>query len=128
MFEDIPLTTRAQRYFLHDGSATTGQQTRDAVPESVLSWSLDWPLSPQNWSPRSPDLIPPFNFHLWEFVKGLVYECDVDTREDLILRTIDEATRINDRDSLRRFTRSVVKQAKICTEAEIGHYEHSLQQ
>jgi hypothetical protein len=45
-----------------------------------------------------------------------------DTREHLIIRIIDSATRINDTDSLRRFTRSVVKHAQIYTEAEIGHY------
>jgi hypothetical protein len=51
-------------------------------------------------------------------MESLIYERRLDTRADTIFLNAHAATRINDRDILRRVTRSGVKQEKICKEAE----------
>jgi hypothetical protein len=53
-----------------------------------------------------------------------VYERNVDTREDLIRRTVDTPTRTSDLDTLRGLTRP----AGICIQAEAGNSGHLLQQ
>jgi hypothetical protein len=57
------------------------------------------------------------------YMKDLVYE----HKTDLIRRSFDVATRITDRDALRRITRSVVKRIRMFIQAEGGHLEHLLQ-
>jgi hypothetical protein len=52
----------------------------------------------KNWPPWSPD----FNllyFHAWKYIWERVYEHKADTCENLIFRTVDKATRTDDRDT-----------------------------
>jgi hypothetical protein len=58
----------------------------------------------------------------------LVYERKLDTRGDLIRRTVDAATGINDQDILRRVAHSVVKWARMCVETEGEHCEDLVKQ
>jgi hypothetical protein len=70
---------------------------------------------PQNRPPRPPDL-KFSDFHVWEYMKDLIYERKVGTQEDLIRRTSDGATSIADRGPLRRIIQSVVTRARMCIE------------
>jgi hypothetical protein len=78
---------------------------------------------PQHWPPRSP-YFSLLDFHVGGYTKDLVYEREVDTREDLIRGIVDVVTRISDRDTFRRVTCPDVKRARMCTEAEGEHFEH----
>lgn len=43
---------------------------------------------------RSPDLIP-LDLHIWGYVKNLVYDCKVDTRDEILQRIFDATRRVN---------------------------------
>jgi len=55
----------------------------------------------QNWPPRSPDL-KPLDYHVWSYMKAMVYAHKVNTREELLLRILDAARSINNAAVLRK--------------------------
>jgi hypothetical protein len=64
------------------------------------------------------------DFHVWRYLKDIVYERNVGTRADLIRRTVDASDRAN----LRHVTRSLVRWEEcVCIEAEGRHSERLLQ-
>ena len=77
-----------------------------------------------SWPPRSPDLTP-LDFCLWGWLKDEVYKDKVNTRDELIVRIMNTAALIKERqDDLRRATRSTVKRIRKCIEVGGGIFEN----
>jgi hypothetical protein len=75
---------------------------------------------------ESTDLIP-FAFCLWGWMKSEVYKRKVDTRDELLARSLDAAARIKKReDQLRRTTRDLCTRVAKCTEAGGGIFGNLL--
>jgi hypothetical protein len=79
----------------------------------------------QNWPPRSPDLNP-LDYHVWGYMKAVVYEQKVNTREDLVHRILSAARSINNAAVLRKVTSSLVIRVRKCMEEDWGHFENLL--
>ena len=77
----------------------------------------------QNWPPRSPDLNP-LDYHVWGYMKAMVYEQKVNTREELVHRILSAARSINNAAVLRKVTSSLVTRVRKCMEADGGHFEN----
>jgi len=60
----------------------------------------------QNWPPWSPDLNP-LDYHVWSYMKAMVYAHKVYTRE-LLQRILSAARNFNNAALLRKFTSPVV--------------------
>jgi hypothetical protein len=76
----------------------------------------------QNWPPQSPDLNP-LDYHVWGYLKAMVYAHKLNTREYLIQRIFSAARSINNVTALRKFTSSVVTRDRKCIQADGGHFE-----
>ena len=68
---------------------------------------MDCRSGAQNWSPRTRDLNP-LDYHVWGYMKAMVYEHKVDTREELLQRILRAARSINNAAVFRKFTSSLV--------------------
>jgi hypothetical protein len=55
-------------------------------------------------------------FCLWGWIKGKVYERNVDTRDELLSRILDAAARIKKSDQLERKTRDLRRRFAKCVE------------
>jgi hypothetical protein len=120
LLEGVPLTTRARMYFQHEGAPPRISRHATQYLNQHFHGSWTGRGGPQNRPQRPLDLIF-LDFHMWEYMIDVVYEHKVGTHENIIRRTSDAATRINDRDTLRRITRSVVKRARMCLEGGGGY-------
>lgn len=67
------------------------------------------------------------DFCLWGWIKSKVYRTKIDTRDDLLARILDVATRIKIcEDQIRRSTRHLSTQVAKCTDVDGGVFEHLL--
>ena len=66
------------------------------------------------------------DFFLWEWTKSEFYRDKVNTRDELVARTMNSAALIKQerQDDLRRATRPVAKRAEKCIEVDGGTFEH----
>jgi len=76
----------------------------------------------QNWPPRSPDLNP-LDYHVWGYVKAMVYAHKLNTREELLQRILSAARSINNAAVLRKVTSSLVTRVRKCIQTDGGHFE-----
>ena len=76
----------------------------------------------QNWPPRSPHLNP-LNYHVWSYMKVMVYAHKVNTREELLQPILSAARSINNAAVLRKVTSSLVTRVRKCIQADGGHCE-----
>jgi len=76
----------------------------------------------QNWPPRSPDLNS-LDYHVWGYMKAMVYARKVNTREELLQRILSAARSTNNAAVLRNVTSSVVTRVRKCVQAAGGHFE-----
>jgi hypothetical protein len=56
----------------------------------------------------------------------MVYECKVDTKDELLQQISDAARRMNNATALRRVTRFLIKRTKYCIQAYSGHLNNYL--
>lgn len=117
LLDNMPLTTWAGMYFWHAG-ALLCLSTGNVEPESALSWSL-------HWLQRSRDLNC-LDFNIWNYMKHLVYECNMDIREAFIHHIVDAVIFISAQETLHCIIHWVVEWEKICIETEEMHPEHLL--
>ena len=81
LLENVPLQTPQQMYYQHDGAPPHFSQ--------VLTQYLDHKFpnrwighgGTRNWPPRSLDLNP-LDYHVWGYMKAMVYEHKFNTREN----------------------------------------------
>jgi len=76
----------------------------------------------QNWPPWSPDLNP-LDYHVWDYMKAMVYAHKVNTREELFKQILRAARSFNNAAVLRKVTSSLVKRVRKCNLAGGGHFE-----
>ena len=79
-----------------------------------------------DWSAKSPDLSP-LDYCVWGWMKGLVYNVKVATRDALLGRILDAADHIrNNQLNLLRATRAVHNRAAACVAAGGGIFENQI--
>ena len=71
--------------------------------------------------PRSPDLNP-LHYHVWGYMKAMVYAHKVNTRE-LPQRILNAARINNNAVLLRRVTSSLATRVRKCIQTDGGHFE-----
>ncbi|EFN71217.1 hypothetical protein EAG_05969, partial [Camponotus floridanus] len=85
LMEDVPLVTRRQMWFQHDGASAHFS----AIVRNYLDQRFNerWigRGSPIAWPPRSPDLSL-LDFFLWGHIKTLIYETPIETEQELVAR------------------------------------------
>lgn len=124
LLENIPNQDRI--WFQHDGApAHFSRRPRDILnaryPNAWIGRG-----GPTHWPPRSPDLTP-LDFHLWGYMKNLVYETVVDSEQDLIGRIVAAAGKIKDEPQiLQRVQRSFLNRCRLCLEQNGRNFEHLL--
>jgi len=66
------------------------------------------------------------NFCLWGWMRSEVYKEKVNTKDELVARTMNSAALIKQerQDDLRRATRPVAKKVEKCIEVDGGIFEH----
>jgi hypothetical protein len=77
----------------------------------------------QIWPPQSLDLNP-LDFHVWGYMKDLVYEHKFDIYGVIIRHIVSVTTHISDKHSL--LHSAVMKWARMCIKVEGTHFEHLL--
>jgi len=112
LLENVPLQIRRQMYYQHDEAPTYFSQ----VPNRWIGRG-----GTQNWPPRSPDMNT-LHYHVWSYIKAMVYERKVNTRE-LMQRILSAAKGINIAAVLRKFTSSLATRVRKCIQADGGHFE-----
>jgi len=76
----------------------------------------------QNWPPRSPDLNP-LDYHVWSYMKTMVYANKVNMREELLQQILSTARSINNAAVLHKVTSSLVTWVRKCIQADRGHFK-----
>ena len=83
---------------------------------------MNWSWRSQNWPPRSPDLNP-LDYHMWGYMKAMVYASKVKRRAELLQRILRATRNINNAVVLRNVTSSLVTRVRKCNQADGGHFE-----
>ena len=78
LLENVPLQTRRQMCYQHDRAQphccqVVRQYQNHKFPNQWTSRGGD-----ENWPPQSPDLNP-LDYHVWSYMKAMVYACGVHT-------------------------------------------------
>jgi hypothetical protein len=127
LLEEISFAKRMRAVFQDRGaSARYGHLiTRHLNLTSPWRW-IDRGVRVQ-WPPKSPDLTP-LDFCLWGWMKSEVYRENVNTRDQLVARTMSSAALLKQerQDDLRTNTLTVVKRAENCIRVHGGIFEHLL--
>ena len=122
ILENVPLQTRWQMYYQHDGVTPHFSQ----VVRQYLNHKFPSPWighgSTQNWPPRSSDLNPLY-YHVWGYMKTMVCACKVNTREELLQQIPSAAKSINNAAVLHTVTSFLVTWVRTCMQADGGHFE-----
>ena len=109
-------------YYQHDGapphfSQVVRQYLNHKFPNRWIGRS-----GVQNWPQRSPELNPLY-YHVWGYVKAMVYAHKVNTREELLKRILNAARSSNNAAMLRRVTDYLATRVRKCIQADGGHFE-----
>ena len=72
--------------------------------------------------PRSPDLNP-LHYHVWGYMKAMVYAHKVNTTEELLQRILSAARSLYNAVLLRRVTSSLATRVRKCIQTDGGHFE-----
>lgn len=125
LLEDVPLATRRNMWFMHDGapphfSIAVRQFLNNAYPNRWIGRG-----GPVACPPRSPDFNP-LDFYLWGHLKNLVYSTPVETRDNLIERIVFYCDEIrNNAAVFWRIRQSLIRRARKCIEVGGAHVEAS---
>ena len=78
-------------------------------------------MAVHNWPLWSPDLNP-LDYHVWGYMKAMVYAQKVNMRE-ILQRILSTARSINNAAVFHKVTNSLVTQVRKCIQADGGHFE-----
>jgi hypothetical protein len=103
LLENVPLQTRRQTYYQHEGAPphfiqVVRQYLNLKVPNRWIGRS-----GAQNWPPRSLDLNPLY-YHVRGYRKAVVYEHKMNTRKELLQRILNAARSINNASEVYKFS------------------------
>lgn len=121
--DDVPLLTRTQMWFMHDGAPPHfSRRVRDFLNATYPRWIGRG--GPTAWPPRSPDLNP-LDFFLWGYMHTLIYEGgEIENVEELQQRIFNAAQRIRREAPFPRIRDNYLRRMGGCLLAEGGHMEH----
>jgi hypothetical protein len=71
------------------------------------------------WSPG----LNPLNYHVWSYMKAMVYAHQMNAKEELLHRILSAARSIKYAVVLRKVTSSLVTRVRKCIQADGGHFE-----
>ena len=121
LLENVPQQTRRQMYYQHDGvppyfSQVVRQYLNNKFPNRWIGHG-----GAPNWPPQSLDLNP-LDYHVWGYMKAMVYAHKVNMREELLQRVLSTARSIHNAAVLCKVTSSLVTPVRnIQTDGE--HFE-----
>jgi len=78
--------------------------------------------SEQNWPPQSM-VLNPLDYHVWDYIKAIVYAHKVNMREELLQQILCAARSINNTAILHNVTSSLVTQVRKFIQADGGHFK-----
>jgi hypothetical protein len=119
LLENVPLQTRRQMYYQHDGVPPHFSQVVRQYPNHKFPNRWIGRGGAENWPSRSPIL----DYHMWGYRKAMVYVHKVNTREELLQRILSAARSINNAAVLRKVTSSLVTRVRKFIQADGGHFE-----
>jgi len=107
-------------YYQHDGapphfSQVVRQHLNNKFPNRWIGRG-----GAQNWPPRSPD-VSPLDYHVWGYMKPMVYAHKVNTREELLQRILSTARSTNNTAVLFKVTSSLVTRVRNCIQADTSN-------
>lgn len=125
LLEDVPLGTRMQMIYQHDGCPAhfyrnVRQWMDERYPHRWIGRG-----GPIPWPARSPDLTP-CDFYLWGHMKELVYSTPVNTVEELTERIIAAAQQIRETLTPRVTKTEVRKRLRACLRNRGLQFEQDL--
>ena len=126
ILEDVPLNKRYRMYYQHDGAPP--HSSREVRNFLIYRFPGRWigRGSPHNWPGRSPELSPLYDC-VWGWMKELIYNVTVVTRDALLGRILDATDCItNSQRKLQRATRAVHNRAAACVAAGGGILKNQL--
>jgi len=122
LFKNVALQTRWQMYYQHDRAPTHFSQFVGQCPNHKFPNQWTGRGGAQNWPPWSPDLNA-LDYHLWGYMKAMVYVHKVITREELLQRILSAARSINNAAVLHEVTSSLVTPVRKCIQADGRHFK-----
>jgi hypothetical protein len=122
LLENVPLQTRRQKYYQHDGAPPHFSQVVRQYLNHKFRNRWIGRGGAQNWPPRSPDLNQLY-YQVWGYMKAIVYAHKVNTRQELLQRIISAARSINNAAALCKVTSCLVARVRKCIQADGGHFE-----
>jgi len=120
LLDNVPLQIRRQIYYQHDGAQPHFSQVVRQYLDHKFPNRWIGRGGAQNWPARSPDLNP-LDYHVWGYMKAMMYARKVNTREELLQRILSAARSINNAALLRKVTSSLVTRVRKCIHADGGH-------
>jgi hypothetical protein len=118
---NVPLYTRRQMYYQHDGAPPHfSQVVKQYLNHRFPKWWIGRGGA-HNWPTRSPYLNP-LDCHVWGYTKDMVYAHEVNTREELLHQILGAARSINNAAVLRKVTSCLVTRVKKFIQAD-RHFE-----
>lgn len=126
LMDSVPLSTRRDMWFQQDGAPphfATSVRTwlNNSFPRRWIGrcGEIAWPA-------RSPDLNP-LDFYFWGYLKTLVYQIPVNTREELKERILNAFNIIRSKpQQVKTSKSSLMRRCRLCIQTNGGHFEHLL--
>lgn len=125
LLEDVPLATRAQMIYQHDGCPAH-------YFRGVRQWlDINYPRrwigrgGPIPWPARCPDLTP-CDFYIWGHMKDLVYSTPVRSLEELRERILTAALQMKNTISTRVTITEVRRRLRACIRNQGRQFEQDL--
>ena len=122
VLENVPLQTRRQMYYKNDETPSHFSQAICQYLNQISQIDGLVVAVTQNLPTRSSDLNP-LDYHMWGYMKAMMFACKVNTREELLQRILSAARSINNAAVLRKVTSSLVSRVRKCIQADGEHFE-----
>lgn len=126
LLEDLPLQTRMDMWFMHDGAPPHFSLLVREHLNRVYPGHWIGRAGPRSWPPRSPDLNP-LDFFFWGELKQRVYATPVENVDQLRQKIFYHSQEIkNNRQMLWRVQQSLVRRTRECIRQGGAHFEQFL--
>lgn len=124
--DDVPLITRRQLHFMHDGAPPHFSTVTRMYLDRTFTGRWIGRGGPIAWPPRSPDLNP-LDFYLWGHLKSLVYSSPVNDVDTLRNRLVAGCETIRSAPGIwERVRQSMSRRCEACITARGEQFEHLL--
>ena len=125
LLENVPLNIRQSLIFQQDGCPAHYRLTvREYLDQNFPNRWIGRG-GPIQWPARSPDLTP-LDFHVWGWMKELVYDREIQTRDELIQRIEEAAVTLRQTFSTRITRAQIRKRARACIRRRGHNFEQDL--